>query len=118
METLKACSGPSKKSYMVRLLSTQLKSINFEAWYHYYYNLLNIKRGVAQWLVRRAEEVTTTEELKKKEIRHLVTALRGNGYPTNFVQPTKRKRKDDTLNAEEEENKPLTTAIIPYTPKT
>ena len=64
--------------------------------------------------MKRAEEVTTTEDLKKKEMRHLVATLRGNGYPANMVKPMQRK-KDVTPNDGEEERKPLTTAIIPYT---
>ena len=47
---------------------------------------LGVRKGVIQCWVKRAEEVTTTEDLKKKEMRHLVAALRGNGYPTNMVK--------------------------------
>ena len=50
---------------------------------------LNVKRGVIQCLVKRAEEVTTNEDLKKNEMRHLVVGLRGNGYPLNMRQGEK-----------------------------
>ena len=63
-----------------------------------------------------SEEVTTTEDLKRKEVRHPVADLRGNGYPSNMVKLRQDKKNVTPNNDDEEEEwKPLTTAIIPYT---
>ena len=75
-----------------------------------------MKRGVVRSLVRRAEEISSDDQLLKKEMRHLKTVLPVNGYPSNLVRATQeRKTRDTTVEEEEEEKKkPAVTAVIPY----
>ena len=69
-----------------------------------------------QCFVKRAEEVTTTEDLKKKENETPRSGPERNGYPTNKVKLMQGKKNVTPNNDdEEEERKQLTIAIIPYT---
>ena len=65
-------------------------------------------------MVKRAEDISTSDYLLKKEIQHLRSVLEENGYPTNMVNHQKVKSR-----RAEEENKegqtPLAMAIILYT---
>ena len=70
----------------------------------------HVKRGVVRCLVKRAEEISSDDGVLKQEMKHLRTVLSENGYPTGLVKPTQKKNKDP----EEDEEKPLTTAVIPY----
>ena len=75
----------------------------------------HVKRGVVRSLVRRAENVSTHNESLKKEMGHLRMVLRANGYPSNLVQPSKPRTADDPeKDVEDDEDKPIATAIIPY----
>ena len=75
----------------------------------------HVKRGVVRSLVRRAEGVSTSDELLKKEMRHLRTVLTANGYPSNLVRTKPPKsRKEDDKNDDDEEDKPVATATILY----
>ena len=48
-------------------------------------------------------------------MRHLRKVLAANGYPSNLVQPTSnRNEEDEKKNKDDNEDKPIATAIIPY----
>ena len=75
----------------------------------------HVKRGVVRSLVRRAEDVSTDDCVLKKEMGHLRKVLAANGYPSNLVQPTSNRSEEDARkNEDDEEDKPIATAIIPY----
>ena len=61
--------------------------------------------------MRRAEDVSSNDEVLKKEMGHPRKVLVANGYPSNLVQPSYT---DANKDKDEEEDKPLATAIIPY----
>lgn len=63
-------------------------------------------------LVKRAEEISSNDQVLLKEMKHLRTVLSENGYPTSLVKPTYKKNKEH--DQEEEEEKLLTTAVILY----
>ena len=77
----------------------------------------HVKRGVIRSLVGRAVEISSVDSLLKKEMRHLRTVLAENGYPSNLVGPSYSKcnQKASQVDDDDEEEKPVATAIIPYT---
>ena len=48
----------------------------------------HVKRGVVRSLVRRAEDISSNDEVLKKEMGHLRKVLAVNGYPSNLVRPS------------------------------
>lgn len=72
---------------------------------------LHVKKSVVKTMIKRAKDITTKDHLLDKELKHLKVNLPGNGYPKNWI-------KLDSYTADKpdnEEQKPLATATIPYT---
>ena len=72
---------------------------------------VHVKRGVVQCLLRRAQDVTTSDELLQEEIHHVNQSLQRNSYPAGFLRSSGARLKQ---NRECEEEEPLATAVLPY----
>ena len=82
------------------------------------YHGMQAKANSVRTLMRRAHDLTSDQHLLKEELHHVRGVLRCNGYPNKMmrkykVQQRKEKEKKDDHD-EEDENKPLSTAKIPY----
>ena len=83
------------------------------------------KKSAVTSLVRRARDVTSKRSQLKKELHHITSAFRGNGYPAGYLKKytklgksegkgKKVSSEDQNEDEEKDENKPLATATIPY----
>ena len=67
--------------------------------------------------MKRAHDLTSDQHLLKDELHHVQGVLKCNGYPKGFVRKYRvqhREEKEKKSEDDDEENKPLSTAKIPY----
>ena len=69
---------------------------------------VHVKRGVVHCLLRRAQDVTTSDDLLQEEIHHVNQSLQRN---TGFLRSSEARL---LQNRECEEEEPLATAVLPY----
>ena len=76
----------------------------------------HVKKGVVRTMIKRARDITTEDHLLHKELRHLRMTLPGNGYPKNWIKLDRYTGEENggADKTDEEEQKPLATATIPY----
>lgn len=79
------------------------------------YHGMQAKANSVRTLMKRAHDLTSDQHLLKEELHHVQGVLRCNGYPKGMVRKYRvQQRKGKRMDDEEEENKPLSTAKIPY----
>ena len=78
----------------------------------------HVKRGVVRCLHDRAREIISTKDNLQKEVDHLATVLKQNGYPTNFIRnasaPLTQETADTSSRDEEQEEERGPLVVIPY----
>ena len=76
----------------------------------------HVKRGVVRCLHDRARRVISMQGNLQKEVDHLASVLKRNGYPANFIRnastPPTQETADVSSPEEEQEKGPL--VVIPY----
>ena len=80
------------------------------------YRGMQAKANSVRTLMKRAHDLTPDQYLLKEELQHVRGVLRCNGYPNGMVRKYKvqEQRESEMDDNEEDENKPLATAKIPY----
>ena len=81
------------------------------------YHGVQAKANSVRTLMKRAHDLTSDQHLLKDELHHVQGVLKCNGYPKGFVRKYRvqhREEKDKKSEDDDEENKPLSTAKIPY----
>jgi hypothetical protein len=73
-----------------------------------------VKVGVASCLLQRAETHCNEEQVKQREIAHVKSTLKNNGYPRNVFGEIERKtaRREQTEQVDKKEFKDV--VVIPY----
>ena len=75
------------------------------------------KANSVRSLMKRAHDLTSDQHLLKDELHHVQGVLKCNGCPKGFVRKYRvqhREEKEKKSEDDDEENKPLSTAKIPY----
>ena len=64
--------------------------------------------------MKQAYDLTSDQHFRKEELQHVRGVLLSNGYPTGILRKCKVQKYKEKDDSEEDENKPLSTAKIPY----
>ena len=77
---------------------------------------VHVKRGLVKCLFERARSIITTQESLQEEEKHVVEALKQNGYPNTFIcvasKALRSKEADQDVDVEETDRTPL--VVLPY----
>ena len=77
---------------------------------------VHVKRGLVKCLFERARSIITTQESLREEEKHVVEALKQNGYPDTFIcaasKALRSKEADQDVDVEETDRTPL--VVLPY----
>ena len=75
---------------------------------------VSVKTGLIDCLMERARNVSSSEEIFKKEKRHIQDTLQQNGYPKSFINKAIVRQEKRTRRKKETEKCKLEQATIPY----